>query len=187
MKQLLPPVFATMEINFDYGKQLSYKSGRLSFSLDETNLKITENSDLHLSFGYFGEGQLAVWDIKEVSVGEDKNTVTNFKLTRYTRPPGELNESDKTDWEKIVARKMPFNRTSYIEENSTKIATVLTQGNASEDLQQVTVLYRLGYRKEGTHGQQEMESALDAFVKRVTVFEGERDKAQYTKVSGSHP
>ena len=69
---------------------------------------------------------------------------------------------------------MPFNRTSYIEENSTKIATVQTRGSTSEDLQQVAVLYRLGYRKEGTHGQQEMEGALDAFVKRVTIFEGER-------------
>jgi hypothetical protein len=164
-----------MAIDLAYGKQFSYKSGRVAFTLDGTNLKITEESDLHLSFGYFKEGQRTVWDVKEISVGEDKNTVTNFKLTRYSRPPAELNDSEKSDWEKIVAKKMPFNRTSYIEENSTKIATVGTLVSAGGDLQQFSVLYRLGYRQEGTHRQREMEGALDAFVNRVTIFEGEKD------------
>jgi hypothetical protein len=42
------------------------------------------------------------------------------------------------------------------------------------DLKQAAVLYRIGYRKEGSHGQQEMEAALDGFAKRVTILEGER-------------
>jgi len=174
LKQLLPPVFATMKIDFEYGRQFSYKSDRLAFSLDETDLKITENSDLHLSFGYFTEGERTVWDVKELSVGEDRNTVTNFKLTRYSRPPEALNDSEKSEWEKIAARKVPFNRTSYFEENSTKIATVQTRSGVNGNTQQEAVLYRLGYRKEGSHGQQEMESALDAFVKKVTLYDGVR-------------
>lgn len=174
LKQFLPPVLATMEINFEFGKQFSYKSDRLAFSLDETDLKITENSDFHLSFGYFNEGDRIAWDVKELAVGEDKNTVTNFKLTRYTRPPEGLNDSDKSDWEKIITRKMPFNRTSYFEDNSTNIATIQTRRGASENLQQEAVLYRLSYRKEGNHGQQVMESALDAFVKKVTIYDGMR-------------
>lgn len=171
LKKLLPPQFSTMEISFDYGKQFNYKSGRVAFSLDQTNMKITENSDLYLSFGYFSEGDRILWDIKEIAVGEDKNTVTNYKLTRYTKPPEVLSDKDKSDWEKIVARRMPFNKTSYIEDNSTKIATIYTGNSADEKLKNATVLYRLGYRKEGTQGQQDMENALDGFVKNVTVFE----------------
>jgi hypothetical protein len=172
LKQYLPPALVAKEVSFAYGKELRYGSDRLTFTLDETNLRLTEKSELHLSFGYFLEEGKAVWDVKEIAVGEDDTTTTSYKLTRYTRPPGELNDSDKADWEKIVAGRMPFNRTSYIEENSTRIATVSPPMGDREERRRAEVLYRLGYRREGTHGQEEMAGALDAFVRRVTLREG---------------
>ena len=115
-----------------------------------------------------------MWDLKEISVGEDQETVTNFKLTRYTRPPSDMNNGDKADWEKIAGRRAPFDHAAYQEENSTKIASVGRLADRGDDLQQSNVLYRIGYRKEGTHGQQEMATALDAFVKKVTILESEK-------------
>lgn len=172
LKTELPPIFSTMDIKFDYGKEISYKSARLSLSLNDADLHITENSDLHVSFGYFDEKGQVVWDVKELAVGEDKNTATSFKLTRLTRPPEGLNDSDKSEWEKVALKKVPFDRTSYQEENSTKIFTVQARSGAGKKLQDEPVLYRLGYRKEGNHGQQEMENALDAFAKKVRLHDG---------------
>jgi hypothetical protein len=134
-------------------------------------MKITENSELHLSFGYFKEGKKTLWDVKEVSVVEDKNSVTNYKLTRYTKPPSDLNDKDKSSWEKLTARKIPYNRTAYVEENSTKIMTAYAGNIPEEKLATAEVLYRVGYRKEGTWGQKEMEDALGAFQMKVSIFD----------------
>jgi len=169
--ELLPHVFSTMNISFEYGKQIAYKSKRLSFSLDQTNMKITEDSELHLSFGYFNEGNRTVWDIKEISAVEDKNTVTNYKLSRYTNPPSDLSDKDKSNWRKLVARDVPYNKSSYTEDNSTKIETVYT-GHISEGSPgAAAVLYRVAYRKEGSRGQKDMADALDAFQKKVIIFD----------------
>jgi serine protease Do len=171
IRKLMPQVLTAMDISFDYEKQIVYKSRRLAFSLDQTNMKITENSELHLSFGYFKEGEKTLWDVKEVSVVEDKNSVTNYKLTRYTKPPSDLNDKDKSSWEKLTARKIPYNRTAYVENNSTKIMTAYAGNIPEEKLATAEVLYRVGYRKEGTWGQKEMEDALGAFQKKVSIFD----------------
>jgi serine protease Do len=170
MGELLPDVFSTINISFDYGKQITFKSKRLSFSLDQTNMTITENSELHLSFGYFNEGNRTVWDIKEVSAGEDKNTVTNYKLTRYTNPPSDLSDKDKSNWRKLAAREVPYNKSSFIEDNSTKIETVYTGHFPEGSLRTAAVLYRVAYRKEGSWGQKDMVDALEAFQKKVIIF-----------------
>lgn len=169
--RLLPQVFSTINISFDYGKQITYKSKRLTFSLDQTNMKITENSDLHLSFGYFNEGNRTVWDIKEVTAGEDKNTVTNYKLSRYTNPPSDLSDKDKSNWRKLVAREVPYNKSSFTEDNSTKIETVYTGHVSKESRGTAAVLYSVAYRKEGSWGQKDMADALEAFQRKVIVFD----------------
>jgi hypothetical protein len=168
---LLPQVFSTINISFDYGKQITYKSKRLAFSLDQTNMNITENSELHLSFGYFNEGNRTVWDIKEVTAGEDKNTVTNYKLSRYTNPPSDLSDRDKSNWRKLVAHEVPYNKSSFIEDNSTKIETVYTGNGSKESRGTAPVLYSVAYRKEGSWGQKDMADALEAFQKKVNIFD----------------
>jgi hypothetical protein len=171
MKQLLPEVFSTIDIAFDYGKELSYCSRRVAFSVGQQNMAITENSDLKLNFGFFPEGGRTVWDVQEITAGEDKNGTTSFSLSRNARPPADLGDRYKSEWEKMVSRKMPYNRTSFLKDKTSIIATVYTGAMPEEKLDAATVLYHVDYMKEGTVGQKEMETALDGFLKNVTVFE----------------
>jgi serine protease Do len=171
MGEMLPNVFSTLNIKFNYGEQITFRSKRIAFSLDQTNMNISENSDLHSSFGFFREGSQVVWDLKEVSIGEDVNTSTNYKLTRFTKPASELSDKTKSNWKKLVAKDPPYNKASFIEDNSTKIASVFT-GNLSEsNMQETSVLYRVQYRKEGTWGDKEMLEKLDSFQKNVSIFD----------------
>jgi serine protease Do len=171
MGELLPDVFSTLNIQFDYGKQIAFRSKRIAFSLDRANMNISENSDLHLSFGFFREGSQVVWDLKEVSVGEDINTVTNYKLTRYTKPANELSDKTKSNWKKLVAKDPPYNKAGFIEDNSTKIASVFTGNLPESKMQETSVLYRVQYRKEGTWADKEMLEKLEAFQKNVSIFD----------------
>jgi hypothetical protein len=171
MGELLPNVFSTLNIKFDYGKQIAFRSKRIAFYLDQTNMNISENSDLHLSFGFFREGSHVVWDLKEVSVGEDINNVTNYKLTRYTKPASELSDKTKSDWKKLVAKDPPYNKAGFIEDNSTKIASVFTRNLPDSKIQETAVLYRVQYRKEGTWADKEMLEKLEAFQKNVSIFD----------------
>ncbi len=171
MKELLPDVFSTIDIAFDYGRELSYRSRRVAFSVGQRNMAVTENSDLKLSFGFFPEGERTVWDVEEITVGEDKNSAAAFSLTRNTRPPAELGDKYQSEWEKLVSRKMPYNRTSFLKDKASVIAAVFTGNVAEEKLEAASLLYHVGCTKEGTVGQKEMETALDGFLKSVTVFE----------------
>lgn len=171
MKKLLPQAFSTIGIDFDYGKEFIYKSRRLAFSVDQKNMAITEKSDLKLNFGYFTEDKRTAWDVKEIVLGEDKNSAISFFLSRNTRPPSDIRDKYKSEWEKMVGRKMPYNKTSFFKDKSSVIATVYSGNIPEGKLEAATVLYHLGYMKEGTHGQKEMEGALESLMKNITVFE----------------
>jgi len=177
MKTLLPEVFSTIEIAFDYGGRFTYRSKRLSFYLGPKNLQISENSDLKLNFGYFREDGRTVWDVKEISVGEDKNSATNFLVSLNIRPPSDLGDKYKSEWGKMVARKMPYNKTAFFNDKSSSIDTVypgsVAGGNPADD----SVLYHVGYTREGTVGQREMEAALDDFLGHITLLDTAGTKA----------
>ncbi len=171
IKELLPEAFSTIDIAFDYGKRLTYRSRRVAFSVGEQNMALTVNSDLKLNFGFFQEGGRTVWDVQEIIAGEDKNGATGFSLTRNARPPADLGDRYKSEWEKLVSRKMPYNKTSFLKDKASVIATVYTGSVPDEKLDAASVLYHVGYMKDGTVGQKEMETALDGFLKNVAVFE----------------
>jgi hypothetical protein len=171
IKKLLPEVFSAINIDFDYGKSLSYSSKRLAFIVEQKNMAITENSYLRLNLGYFLEANRTVWDVKRIVVGEDKNSSTNFGLARNTRPPGDIGDKYKITWGKMVNGKMPYNKTSYIQDKSSAIITVYARNIPHEKLETAAVLYSVGYLKEGNFGQKEMETALDTFLQNLTVFE----------------
>ncbi|HEY6839343.1 MAG TPA: serine protease [Geobacteraceae bacterium] len=171
MKELLPQAFSTIDISFDYGRRLAYKSARVALQVEPKNMRITENSDLRLDFGFFKEKGKTVWDVKEITVGEDKNSVNYFVLARNMRPPTELGDKFKSEWDKLVGKKMPYNKVAFVQDKSTVIEAPFTRNIPAKRLAGVDVLYHVGYMREGTRGQKEMAAGLDAFLKGIKVFE----------------
>lgn len=52
-----------------------------------------------------------------------------------------------------------------------RIETVYTGHISEASLGTAAVLYRVAYRKEGSWGQNEMADAVEAFQKKVTIFD----------------
>ncbi len=168
-KELLPDAFSSIDLTFDYGGKFTYKSKRLSFSSTPEIMTIAKTSDLQLLFGFFRDGDKVVWDVEGVVVGEDKNTSTNFNIVRETRPPRELNDAYRSDWENMVKQKFPYNRSSFFNEGTTiiKMARPM-EGMSPED---TPFFYNISYKKLGNGEQKEMEATLDKIAGSVRILE----------------
>ncbi len=172
MKEFLPLAFSGLEISFDYGKALSYRSRRLSFSFTPDLMNITEKSLIDLSFNYFKEGNKTVWDVSTVSVGEDSGGMTYVAVNRKIKPARELSDKFQTEWETIVAQRFPFDRSAYYGDKITSIATVLKHLSSKSS----PVLYTALYGQDGKVEQAEMEGKLDKFLRNLTVYEYGQEK-----------
>jgi serine protease Do len=168
LKELLPAAFRDIDISFEYGKNFSYGSKRLSIAYDNSIMKITEDSDLQLRFAYFREDNRTVWDVQSVGLGEDKSRSTAFRVARNIRPVTELSDKYQSVWKNLENRQFPYNRSSYTDDKVTVIATCCLNGsNPAAD-----VLYSASHLRDGNVEQKPMEEGLDRFLKGLTLFEG---------------
>lgn len=168
IKKLLPPVFNNIRITRN-GNKMSYKSDRLSFSVNKSIMKITKNSDLQLKFSYFRENGKTVWDVASVVIGEDKNTGTFFEVERNARPPKSLSDNYRADWENIVNRRIPYDAKVFVNGKRSFIGTVATKG---QGLDKKSRVYTLVYGVDGTVGQELAAQKLDGFLKVLKVTDG---------------
>ena len=167
MKDVLPAIFSTIGISFDYKRAFHYKSKRLSFAYSPDVLHISEKSYLKLTFGYFKANDLTTWDVNTISVNEDKNSPTGFIIKRNMIPSKELGDKYQEEWKKIAAQKFPFSHSSYYRDKTTNISTVIRKMKDKEPI----VLYTAGHEKSGKVNQKEMQAKLDKFLKNLIVYE----------------
>jgi len=173
MKDLLPSLFSTLDILIKNNEMFRYKSKRLSLSYGPEIMKISDNSDLRLHFGYFQEQGRTVWDITEIGIAEDKYNQIGYTVTRVMKPPKELGDEYQNHWENIVEGRFPYNRSSYHKDKVTIISTTHHRGSKSEkkDGTSNSVLYTIGFIKEGNIDQKEMEAKLDLLMRSLVVYE----------------
>lgn len=171
-RDLLPGLFAGIDMTFDYNRRFSYKSKRLSISYGPELMQITEKSDLKLNIGYFRENGKILWDVVDITPGDDKSNGTCFTIDRNARPPEEMSDSFRSDWENLVHRRMPYDKVSFFKDKSTAIATVYTKNAPAKGLDAAAVLYNVGYMRDGNFDQKEMEAKLDKFMENLSVLEG---------------
>lgn len=170
-KELLPSIFSTLDISFDYDRGFQYKSKRLSFSYTPELLVVSENSDLKIEFGYFNEGGATVWDVNALVLGADKNNATSFSISRNLNPPLGLSDKYRSDWENIVNRRIPYNNTAFFKDKYTQIANVYVKNLGSKPLDSAKILYTVWYERDGNLSQKEMEPNLAKFMQNMSVKE----------------
>ncbi|MFZ5995266.1 MAG: trypsin-like peptidase domain-containing protein [Thermodesulfobacteriota bacterium] len=167
IKELLPSAFSSINVSFDYNKAFYYKSKRLSFSYSSDGMAVSEKSYMKLKFDYFRESNKTIWDVGTIVVGEDKNNWTNFNITRNMKPPKGLGDKYESHWEIIEKQKFPFNHSAFYRDKATNISTVFNQSDAES----TSVLYTIGYEKEGKVDQKEMEAKLNKFIRNLKIYE----------------
>jgi serine protease Do len=183
MKDLLPSVFSTLDVHIKNNEAFRYKSTRLSLSYGPDVLKISDNSDLRLDFGYFQDRGKTVWDITNISIGQERYNQIGYTVSRKMKPPKELGDQYQSNWEDMIERKFPYNRSAYYKDKVTMISTTYYRGSKSggEDAPSVSVLYAVGFMEQGNVGQKEMDAKLGAFMRNLVVHENTEEKGNPTE------
>jgi hypothetical protein len=183
MKDLLPSIFSTLDIHIENNEVFQYKSARFSLSYRPDIMKISNNSDLRLNFSYFQEEGRTVWDITEISIAEEKYNQIGYTVSRMMKPPKELGDQYQSIWENMVERRFPYNRSAYYKDKVTIILTTYNQGSKSGkgDVPPGSVLYTVGFIKQGNVDQKEMEAKLEMFMRHLVVYENAEDHGNRTE------
>ncbi|MGB7573213.1 MAG: serine protease, partial [Thermodesulfobacteriota bacterium] len=183
MKGLLPSVFSTFDIHIENNKIFTYKSARLSLSYGPDIMKISDKSSFQLDFGYFEEKGKTVWDINGIMATEEKYNQIGYAVSRMIKPPKELGDQYQSNWENMVERKFPYNRSSYYKDKVTIISTTYNRGRqtAKKEDASGSVLYTVGFIKQGNVGQKEMEAKLEMFMRNLVIYENADDSGNRTE------
>ena len=183
MKGLLPSVFSTLDIHIENNKIFTYKSARLSLSYGPDIMKISDKSSFQLDFGYFEEKGKAVWDINGIMATEEKYNQIGYAVSRMIKPPKELGDQYQSNWENMVERKFPYNRSSYYKDKVTIISTTYNRGSQAAKKEEASgsVLYTVGFIKQGNVGQKEMEAKLEMFMRNLVIYENADDSGNRTE------
>lgn len=183
MKDLLPSIFATMDIQIESNERFRYKSARLSLSYGPDVMKISDKSSLELGFSYFQvQGSTVVWDINEIVITEEQYNQTGYAVYRMMKPPKELGDQYQSSWENMAEQKFPYNRSAYYKDKVTTISTTydrdrkLGKGGAPSG----SVLYTVGFIKQGNVDQKEMEARLEMFMRNLVVHETAEENGNMT-------
>lgn len=150
-----------------------YKSKRFSLSYGPEIMKISDNSDLRVHFGYFQEEGQTVLDVTEIGIAEDRFNQIGYTVSRVMKPPEELGDEYKNNWENMEEGRFPYNGSAYHKDKVTIISTTYRRGGKlgkGEGLSS-SVLYTVGFIKEGNVDQKEMESKLDMLMRNLVVYE----------------
>lgn len=182
VKDLLPSALSTVNIQMKNSEVFRYESRRLSFSYGPDIMKISNNSNLRLDFGYFQEQGRTVWDITEIGIAEDKYKQIGYTVSRTMKPPEKLGDEYQSSWENMVERRFPYNRSAYFKDKVTIISATYHRGSPLEkgDVSSSPVLYTVGYVKEGNVDQKEMEAKLEMFMRNLVVYEKGKDDGPET-------
>jgi len=171
MKDFLPAAFSNIKMTFDYNKKFKYHSKRVSFFYDPSIIKIDDASDLQLRFSYFRENDRVVWDVSDILVGDDKNNENLFKISRNIRPPEELSDDYRSDWQNIINRRFPYDRTVFFKDEKTIVGNVFDQNLHQSQLLKNPIIYTVVHSMDGNSDKVKMGERLDHLMHNMQVFE----------------
>lgn len=170
-RSLLPRAFSNIHIDFDYGKQFSYRSKRVAFSYGPSEMHITPRSDLKLKFAYFKDGGKTVWDVSAIVAGDSKDNSTFFTVVRHMHPPKQLDDKFQARWEKVVQRQYPFNDSAFTDDKQTVIGDIYPHNAPDSKLSAAKVVYSAFYGTEGNLNQKMAQAKLNHFMDKMKVIE----------------
>ena len=170
-RDLLPRAFSDIRIDFDYGRQFSYRSKRVAFSYGPAEMHITPRSDLKLKFAYFEDDGKMVWDVSQIVAGDSKDSSTFFTVVRHMHPPKQLDDRFQSRWQKVTQHQYPFNDAAFFDNKRTVIGDIYPHGVPDSKLSAAKVVYSAFYGTDGSLNQKMAQTRLDHFMDQMKVIE----------------
>jgi hypothetical protein len=136
-------------------------------------MKISDKSSFQVDLGYFKEKGKTVWDVIGILATEEKYHQIGYAVSRTMKPPKELGDEYQSNWENMAEQRFPYNRSAYYKDKVTIISTTYGRGSrpANKETIPCSVLYNVGFIKQGNINQKEMEAKLEMFMRHLAVYE----------------
>jgi serine protease Do len=164
---LLPPVLKAIKIDFEDGRRFRYESPRVSFSFTKEVQPIGPENLLALGFGYLNDDGKVSWDVGDIRVQRDANDRDWINIERHVVPSEDLDDTYKSEWDKVVNRRHPYDGVIRTGEDGTKITAVADTPGATAP----TLLYSGFLGVAGNSPQNVMRAKLDLLMKNLRVSE----------------
>jgi hypothetical protein len=164
---LLPAVFKSLHVDFEYDHRFTYASQRLHLDFTPELQKITPASELALGFLPLAEHDKFAMDVMDVRVGEDANDRNWINIQRRVAPAEDLDDDFKSDWRKLSQHQHPYDGIARNDNDIMKITAVTPSSTGAAP----PVLFTAFYAIEGNHTQDFMKAKLDLLTKSLQIIE----------------
>lgn len=165
--QWLPAALKDINLRFDYGQQLAYKSQRVEFSYTPAVQAIDKDSQLSLGLSYFRDQDKVVWDVSRIIVKVNANDAGGIGVIRRAAPSDDLDDDYRSQWDKLLRRKHPYDAAPYSKDDVSAIITV--GGPPLAEDAKPDVLYQVSFAVEGPHPDEEMKGKLKLLLDTLRV------------------
>ncbi|MDR0275350.1 MAG: trypsin-like peptidase domain-containing protein [Burkholderiaceae bacterium] len=168
--QLLPAALKDITLRLDYGKEFSYRSGRLEFSYTPQLQAIDKSSELVLGMSYFPDHGKVAWDVSQVAARADANNFDGIiSIGRRAAPPDDADDEQRSLWDKLLRRGHPYDGTPY-SKNNIALITAVSGASLAADAKP-GVLYEVSCAAEGPHPDDAMKDKLKLLLDKLRVSE----------------
>lgn len=156
----LPSAFDHIHIAYSYGKQFSYSSPQLDFSVPPAIQDDNPHSMLWLGFNFYPPDPAGkvVWGVNEITLFTGPDSSHGITVIREPRPPTGLGTPYQVMWNEMTKRQYPFDAKAFNSNGATLIYGVVPSSSKLSEMP--SVLYGAYVSQPGTQPQAEMEKQL---------------------------
>ena len=106
---------------------MKFSSSRLNINYGRNVFDISDDSEMKLFFSYFNDNGKIVWDISAFDFWENKNIDNFISISRELKPEKGMKDSFFTAWNLMIQQKKPFDKSPYVDKNTTYIKGIHTK------------------------------------------------------------
>lgn len=166
---LLPSAFRSIDLSIEPESMISYSSERLAFKFDSKLLPLSDDAELELFMSFFNDNNSMVLDVTSIKVKSAGYDTNQFTISRNMKPLKQMREEHHKRWVNIVNKRFPYNESSFTEESTTVITTVVDPDHIN--IKDAPFAYTLTHLKDGGNDNGSMTSTLNRLKQRIKVIE----------------
>lgn len=162
-----PDVFKNISLDVEFDKRFAYSSPRLDLAFGPDLQAIGPTSTLTLGFAFASDRGRVTWDVGELWLSATSTDNDYVLVARQSQPPADLGDDFTSDWQKMTARRHPYDATVRQNDDVSKITAIVGPPASA----QPGLLYSAQYATEGSQPQDAMKAKLDLLLKALSIKE----------------
>jgi hypothetical protein len=165
----LPAVFATLQLQFEYGRGFALKTPRFEFLMPAAVQTVAADSILTLRFSFFADAERTVWDVGGVELADRRDRLHWIDVLRRPRPGAALPDEYAIRWRAMSTGSRPYDGVPYPINGGTRIDA--TANGKALAAGKTSVGYAIEVTADGQRAAPDMRRDLATVLRGFSVFE----------------